>query len=125
MTDENSAPSSDMDVIADDAATGGDEHMIPKSRLDEEIGKHRATKEQMEQLAEKFEAEVPERFRGLIPNLSPADKVGWIMEAQKSGLFNKQQTVPDTDNSKPKTTPKASDFSDMPVQAKLAAGYNK
>jgi hypothetical protein len=46
-----------------------------------------------EMVATEIEA-VPEKFRGLIPELEPAAKLAWIRRAQREGLFGGQTPPP-------------------------------
>lgn len=116
-------------VTGDDTAvsappTGDTEGpMIPKHRLDQEIGKRKALEDEVSQLVDTIIAEVPERFRDLIPaGLTPAEKVNWIALAKAKGLFA-DAPVPETDQEKPKTTPRDRNVNDLPVHARIAAGY--
>jgi len=125
MTD-TPAPAPDSAVPATDAAKSM-EHMIPKARLDEEVGKRRALETELSAVADAFLSEVPEALKPLIPEgLSPADKIKWFQKAKGTGVFGGGAgtvNVPETDTGKPKTTPREIDLSTLPPAAKLAAGY--
>lgn len=126
MTDQpNPAPASDNAAPAVDAAKGV-EHTIPKSRLDEEIGKRRALETEYAALAESVLSEVPDNLRALIPaDLPPSAKIKWYREAKKTGVFDTKPHVPETDTGKPRTTPRDQDLSTLPAHARIAAGYSK
>lgn len=125
MTD-SPAPAADKAVPATDAATSTEPHMIPKARLDEEIGKRRALETEYAELAETVLAEVPDNLKPLIPaDLGPAAKLKWFREAKKTGVFDTKPKVPETDSGKPTTTPADRDLSTLPVHARIAAGYGK
>lgn len=82
--------------------------------------------EQAAHMAHVILADVPERFRDLIPaDLSPAQQVAWYLQAKKTGVFDAAPAVPETDAGKPMITPKSPDFSTMPVYARMSAGYGK
>jgi len=60
---------------------------------------------------------VPEKFKGLIPNLEPAEKLAWIRNAQRSGLFGGSlPAAPNLD---------AGGGGDRPDTAKLSAEETK
>lgn len=126
MNTPNPAPASDIAAPAPDAATRTD-HMIPKARLDEEIGKRRTLETEYAEFAQNVLAEIPEHLKPLIPaDLSPGAKLKWYQEAKKTGVFNvAKPAVPETDNGKPRTTPRDQDLSTLPAHARIAAGYGK
>lgn len=125
MTDTPASPS-DNGAPATDAAKSM-EHMIPKARLDEEVGKRRALETELSAVADAFLSEVPEALKPLIPEgLSPADRIKWFQKAKATGVFGGGTgtvNVPETDTGRPKTTPREIDLSTLPPAAKLAAGY--
>lgn len=98
--------------------------MIPKARLDEEVQKRRAVEEQLSAVAESLLADVPEDYRDLIPNVSPAEKVKWLQAAKAKGLFagnaEERPKVPSTDTKAPKTAPREEDLSALPPQVRIA-----
>lgn len=129
MTD-TPAPSSDNGAPAAAAAAGdtaNQQHMIPKARLDEEVGKRRALEAELTAVADAFLTEVPEALKPLIPEgLSPAEKIKWFQKAKATGVFGKGTVeVPETDTGKPKVTPKDVDLSQLPPMARIARGYGK
>ncbi len=119
------APAADKADSATDAAKSMD-HMIPKARLDEEIGKRRSLETEYAEFAESVLAEIPDNLKPLIPaELNPGAKLKWFREAKKTGVFNAKQDVPETDKGKPATTPRDQDTSTLPAHARIAAGYGK
>jgi len=127
MTD-TPASSSDNGAPAPAASEKAD-HMIPKARLDEEVGKRRALETELTAIADAFLSEVPETLKPLIPEgLSPADKIKWFQKAKATGVFGggkETVKVPETDTGKPKVTPKDVDLSQLPPMARIAHGYGK
>ena len=124
MTD-SPAPAADKADSATDAAKSMD-HMIPKARLDEEIGKRRTLETEYADFAESVLGEIPEKLKALIPTeLGPGAKLKWFREAKKTGVFNAKPDVPETDKGKPATTPRDQDLSTLPAHARIAAGYGK
>lgn len=124
MTD-SPAPAADK---ADPAPSSDkpDTPMIPKARLDEEIGKRRTLETEYADFAESVLAEIPEKLKALIPaELGPGAKLKWFREAKKTGVFNAKPDVPETDKGKPATTPRDQDTSTLPAHARIAAGYGK
>lgn len=99
--------------------------MIPKARLDEEVQKRRAVEEQLNAVAESLLVDVPEDYRDLIPNVSPAEKVKWLQAAKAKGLFSQSSEtekpkVPSTDTRAPKTAPRDENLSALPPQVRIA-----
>jgi hypothetical protein len=124
MTD-TPAPAADKADSATDAAKSM-EHMIPKARLDEEIGKRHALESEYAEFADAVLAEIPDRLKSLVPaDLGPAARLRWYREAKKTGVFDSKPNVPETDKGKPATTPTDRDLSTLPVHARIAAGYGK
>lgn len=124
MTD-TPAPASDNAAPATDAAKSTD-HMIPKARLDEEIGKRRTLETEYAEFAESVLAEIPDNLKPLVPaELNPGAKLKWFREAKKTGVFNAKPDVPETDKGKPATTPRDHDLSTLPAYARIASGYGK
>jgi len=124
VSEPNPSP---VDDTADPAAAGAktaDTPMIPKARLDEEIGKRRALEEELSATADALLAEVPEHLKALIPaDLGPAAKIKWFREARKTGVFGGTTQVPETDSGKPKVTPRDQDLSTLPPVARMARAY--
>jgi hypothetical protein len=103
-----------------------DTPMIPKARLDEEIGKRRSLETEYADFAESVLAEIPEKLKALIPaELGPGAKLKWFRAAKQTGVFNAKPDVPETDKGKPATTPRDQDTSTLPAHARIAAGYGK
>lgn len=125
MTVETPAPPAEKGASAP-ASDKADSHLIPKARLDEEIGKRRSLEEQVTQMAQAVLAGVPENLRSLIPtDLSPSAQVAWYMKAKDTGIFGGAVSVPSTDTGKPRITPKDQDPSTLPPVSRIAAGYAK
>jgi hypothetical protein len=124
MTD-TPAPGADKPVPAP-GSDKPDVPMIPKARLDEEIGKRRALETENAEMADAILADIPDNLKSLIPaDLGPAAKIKWFREAKKTGVFDAKPDVPETDKGKPATTPKDHDLSTLPAHARIAAGYGK
>ncbi len=67
-------------------------------------------------------AEVPAHLKTLVPaGLSVGDRIGWLNQAKAAGLF--AAPVPPTDNVKPRQVPTPDALVQMPVAARIAAGY--
>lgn len=84
-----------------------------------------AVNAKLEGMVTAMTAELPEPLRALVPaSLSPAEKLEWLTNAKKAGIFTPNGApVPTTDAGKPKVTPTTPDLSKLPPSAKLAAGY--
>ena len=133
MADDKTPPPGDTGADTTTTPPAGDTtdkdkgqgHMVPKSRLDAEIAKRRASDEQLEGIAKELEGDVPEKFRDLIPSgLTAGERIKWMRAANAKGLFAAPEPPP-TDQSKPKITkPTPSPDSISPAQ-KMAAGYGK
>lgn len=126
MTEENSVPASDNADIQTapegDTSEKKQEHMIPKSRLDDANRKRREAEEALSHMAEQVIASVPEAFRDLIPDGSPAQRAAWVHKAHATGLFAKPQ-VPSTDSGKPKNTPINRNWTELSSVEKIGLGY--
>jgi hypothetical protein len=69
-------------------------------------------------------ADVPAHLKALVPaSLPVGDRIGWLQNAKKAGLFAATTTVPTTDNTKIKLAPAPETFTTLPIAARLAAGY--
>lgn len=124
MTEQNPSPADDTAASAPAGAKTTETPMIPKARLDEEIGKRRALEEELSATADALLAEVPEHLKALIPSdLGPAARMKWFREARKTGVFGGTAKVPETDTGKPKVTPRDQDLSTLPPVARMARAY--
>ena len=82
-----------------------------------------ALEAQLAAISDALATEVPEKFRALIPTALPvADRVKWLQDAKKSGLFG-PAAVPATDNAKVRLTPGPDALAQMPAVARISAGY--
>lgn len=62
---------------------------VPYDRFKEVNAKRKSAEDALTGIAETISADlVPENYRALIPNLPAAEKIKWIFEARKQGLFN-------------------------------------
>ncbi|MBV9840715.1 MAG: hypothetical protein JOY99_04115 [Sphingomonadaceae bacterium] len=83
-----------------------------------------ALKAQLAETAKGLLANVPEHLKALVPgNLSPADQIDWFNKAKATGVFDKPKVPPTESNARPAIIPPKPDFSQLPVHARLAAGY--
>lgn len=78
-----------------------DPNRIPKSRLDQEIEKRKASDTTLNEIAEGFVNDIPEDMQDVVPDLPPAQKIKWIQNATKKGLFNPQQVQNGPDSKRP------------------------
>jgi hypothetical protein len=118
-TDENTTtPPASQEAAAAAVAAGG---VTELATLKADLA---ALGEQVAHMAGLVIADVPERFKALIPEgLSPAAQAAWALKARQAGLFG-PVTVPATDaGRKPTVTPKATDYNSLPPIARIAAGY--
>lgn len=124
MTEQNPAPPSDNGASAP-TSDKVDSPMIPKARLDEELGKRRALEEELAHIASVVLSAVPENLKPLIPTeLSPAQQAAYWIRVRDAGVLTPNPVVPETDNRKPTVTPREIDISTLPVYARMASGYN-
>lgn len=84
----------------EDASDKGDK-MIPKSRLDQEINKRKEADKAIEAVANELLEDIPEDLRDVVPDLPPAEKIKWIRNAQKKGLFNTNHKQDGPDSKRP------------------------
>jgi len=116
---ESKAPAPDQ--TAEDEKKGN----VPYSRFKEVLDKGKAAEETLKTVVEELVNGLPEEFRPLVPNLTPAAKVAWIRQARDAGLFNKSaQAAPELDTKRPGGKAPA-DLSKLNATQLLSAGYNK
>lgn len=96
-------------------------NMIPKARFDEVNEKRKTAEAELTAVAEQLMGDVPENFRELIPNLSPAEKIKWIRKANQTGLFN-PPTPASIDTKRPGEKP-ALDLDKLTPLQMREAGY--
>lgn len=96
---------------------------VPYARFQEVVAQRNSAEEAMSGIAELISAElVPENLRGLIPDLQAADKIKWIFEAKKQGLFNSGNVNSGPDSKRPISKPSVNLSSLSPV-AMIAQGF--
>ncbi|MFO1147019.1 MAG: hypothetical protein U1E62_01490 [Alsobacter sp.] len=123
--DDKAAPAANGDTSAK-APAQAEAHMIPKSRLDEEIAKRRSAEEALSKMADELAGDVPEKFRALVPvGLGAAERIAWIRSAKATGILNVKAEVAETDTGRPTTSAPQKNLDAMPALAKIAAGYRK
>ena len=61
--------------------------MIPKSRLNQEIEKRKASEKALQEVADQLIEDVPEEKRSIIPDLPSAQKIAWLKTAFKMDFF--------------------------------------
>lgn len=97
------------------------ESRIPKARLDQEIAKRKESETTLAEVAQGFVDEIPEDMKDLIPDLPPAQKIKWIQNASKKGLFN-PKTAEGIDTKRPGRQ-QPENFDGLSPQAIMAKGY--
>jgi hypothetical protein len=100
----------------------GNPDRIPKSRLDQEIEKRKASDATMNEIADGFVNEIPEDMRDIVPDLLPAQKIKWIQNATKKGLFSPPQAQSGPDSKRPGAK-QPENFDGMSPTAMIAQGY--
>lgn len=98
-----------------------DQNRIPKSRLDQEIEKRKAADTTLTEIAQGFVDEIPEDMRDIVPDLPPAQKIKWIQNATKKGLFNPQADQSGPDSKRPGAK-QPENFDGMTPAEKITAG---
>lgn len=95
---------------------------IPKARFDEVNGKRKVAEQALSDIAASvIESMVPESLRALVPNLPPADKIRWVNDAAKAGIFAPQQTS-GPDAKRPGDRP-PENFEGLSPQTIMSRGY--
>ncbi|MBT3367424.1 MAG: hypothetical protein HN416_09720 [Nitrospina sp.] len=64
------------------------ENMIPKARFDQVNVQKKEALDALKSVADLMVEDVPEKFKNLVPDLAPAQRIEWIRLAQKSGIFD-------------------------------------
>lgn len=95
--------------------------MIPKARFDQVNEQKKEALKDLQTVADELAEDVPEEFRDLIPNLTPAGKIGWLRRAQKAGIFNKN--VNGLDSRRPGGGKPPMDLSNMSPMEMMSQGY--
>jgi len=100
-------------------------HMIPKSRLDKEIEKRREAEKALSVIVELMKMDIPEQFRGLIPEgLSPQEKIEWMQKATRMGLFSGPALKSGPDAKRPGGKPSI-EYDNLSPMQKMTLGYKK
>lgn len=94
---------------------------IPKHRLDQEIEKRKASDATLNEIAEGFVNDIPEDMRDIVPDLPAAQKIKWIQNATKKGLFNPPQAQNGLDSKRPGSKP-PENYDGMTPGEKIKAG---
>ena len=112
-----------LDVDGHDKNDGKDKDTIPRSRLNQEIEKRKASEETLQEVADGLIEDVEERKRSIIPDLPPAAKIAWLKDAFKMGFFEDKKT--ESIDTKRPGDKKPTNFDGLSSQAKMATGYGK
>ncbi len=98
------------------------ENMIPKSRFDQLNEKRKQAEQELQEVADMLIEDIPEDYKDIVPDLSPSQKIKWLKNAQKKGLFSpKAENSPDANTPGPSNT--EADFSNMSTYEKLQHGF--
>ena len=88
-TDVNSE--NETNQTTTDNASENSDKMIPKARFDQVNSQKKEAIDALKSVADLMAQDVPEAYQSLVPDLAPAQKIEWIRQAQKSGIFNQQK----------------------------------
>lgn len=133
MSQENNAPASENGApekttpspeTETSTPEGKDQGSVPYSRFKEVVEQRKATEETLKGVVDELVNGLPEEFRGLVPNLPPAERVAWMRQAREAGLFKKAEApaAPELDTKRPGGKP-AADLNSMNASQLLSAGY--
>jgi hypothetical protein len=120
-THESGASNDQIQTTTPGNTPANSDSMIPKSRFDQVNQQKKDAVEALKAVADSMVEDVPEDFRDIIPNLAPADKITWIRQALKKGIFNKQ-VENGLDSRRPGGKPPM-DFSNMTPEQMMVHGY--
>ena len=98
-----------------------DRDSIPRSRLNQEIDKRKASEAALKEVADKLIEDVPEDKRPIVPDLSPAAKIAWLRDAFKMGFFENQKAEA-IDSKRPADKPPTK-FEGMTPTQMMSQGY--
>jgi len=112
-----------LDVQGHEKPDNKDKDTIPRSRLNTEIERRKASEKTLKEVADNLVEDVPEDKRGIIPDLEPAKKIAWLKDAFKMGFFEDKK-IEAVDSKRPGDK-KPTNFDTMSPQAKMATGYGK
>lgn len=127
MSDQDKKTQNNDNSNQDDGTDNSDkdqhhEKTVPYDRFAQVNAQKKEAVETLEGIVSDLIEDVPEDFRGLIPEkLSAADKIAWIRKAQKANLFT-QQAASGPDSQRPRSKPDI-DFNAMNPVQKIRAGY--
>lgn len=69
-------------------------------------------------------AGVPEHLKGLIPaSMSARERIDWFAQAKATGIFDRPAVATTDGGARPAIAPPKPDLSQLPVYARMAAGY--
>ena len=85
---------------ADNASDKGGK-MIPKERFDQINAQKKEAIEALDSVVKEMVEDIPEEMRDLVPDLPPAQKIAWIRNAQKKGVFGGGQKESGPDSKRP------------------------
>ncbi|MDZ7699490.1 MAG: hypothetical protein U5R49_21980 [Deltaproteobacteria bacterium] len=118
---KNILRTNDSDSIETGNAPEKGGNMIPKTRFDQVLQQKKDALEALENVANSLAEEIPEDMRDIIPELAPQQKIAWIRNATKKGLFDKQ-VHSGLDSKRPAGKP-ALDLDKMQPEQLFRAGY--
>lgn len=96
---------------------------VPYGRFQEVIAQRKKAEDAIAEIAGLISDDfVPENLRALIPDLPPADKIKWIFEARKQGIFNSGNMTSGPDAKRPISKPSV-DLSNLSPVAMIAQGF--
>lgn len=111
----------DKDQTKTDHASETAENMIPKTRFDQVNQQKREAIDALKSVANELAQDVPEDMRDIIPDLGPAERIKWIRQASKKGIFTKQPAS-GLDSTRPGNS-KPMDLENMSNMEMMSRGY--
>lgn len=95
----------------------------PRAELAAASEKAKAANEALKAVADELIEDVPEDMRGLVPDLAPAEKIKWLRNALRQGIFTKSAADDNGPDAKRPGASKKADFTNMDPRAIMATGY--
>lgn len=97
------------------------EKTVPYARFQQVNEAKKQAETELQAVADGLKEEVPEEFRGLIPDLPPGQLIKWLRQAQAKGIFNPPKA--DALDSKRPGDKKTPDLNAMTPHQMRVAGY--
>ena len=112
--DQNQNPDQNSDTNGSAPAKG--EKTVPYARFAQINDAKKAAEEVLAGIVDELTEDVPEAMRDIIPDLAPAEKIKWLRNATKKGLFSAKPDTSGPDSKRPGGKPNTDTAGMSPTQ---------